>query len=303
MKIQVQNPNLELLLGSRLSKKIGSEANTIYYSEFKQIFAEDTFQNIGIKYVAEGIEYYKVGGTEHKVNEKHFLVSNKIPQVPGIVDSKHTVKGICIDINPKLVNDAIRVANINKEFDIDDIISPQSNSPYFFDHISIAKTSILNNILIELEQHLLGHEFELTFVNEEWFMEIAEDLVCEQNPKWQALNRLKYFKLSTKKEVIRRLLLGKEFIDIFFMDNPKIKTIAEFASLSEFLFFRSFKDAFGLSPYQYLLEKKLQYALELLTVRQLSISEVTHLLQFTDIHAFSNSFKKRFGVSPSRIGK
>jgi len=300
---QKHNPNLELLLGNRLSKQRDPENNTIYYSEFKQIFSDNTFLNIGIKYVAEGTEYYKVGGTEHKVKEKHFLVSNKIPKVPGFVDSKNLVKGICIDINPKLIHDTIRVLNIREEFDIDDIISPESKTPYFFDHISIAKTSLLNKKLGQLENHLLAHEFELPFVNEEWFMEIAENLVCEQNPKWQALNRLKYLKHSTKKEVIRRLLIGKEYMDTCFMDSPKIKTIAEFASLSEFHFFRSFKDAFGLSPHQYILEKKLQYSLELLTVKKLQIAEVITILKFTDVHAFSNSFKKRFGIAPSRIGK
>ncbi|MBK6544611.1 MAG: helix-turn-helix transcriptional regulator [Saprospiraceae bacterium] len=294
------NPHLDLLIEKQLAEH-SDKPNMLYYSEFKQAFSKDTFLNVGIKYVAEGIEYYNVSGSEYMVKEKHFLLASKIPDTHGFIDSKTPVKGICIDIDQKTISDTFRILSTNTKINLDDVLEEEKTNPYFFEHISFAGTSALSGRISKLEKHLTEHDFAIPFVDDEWFLETAEELICEQHEKWKSLNRLEFLKDSTKKEVIRRLLIGKEYMDIHFMQSPDIKTISKFCCLSEFHFFRSFKDAFCITPYQYILKKKLEFALELLTVRKMSISEISSQLNFTDIQAFSNAFKKRYGLAPSKL--
>ncbi len=61
---------------------------------------------------------------------------------------------------------------------------------------------------------------------------------------------------------------------------------------------RVFKKAFGITPYNYLLQRKLAHAKMLLENSAMSIRDISLALGFRDSHYFSNFFKKEVGVSP-----
>ena len=54
-----------------------------------------------------------------------------------------------------------------------------------------------------------------------------------------------------------------------------------------------------MTPYAYLLEKKLELAGQLLRDTNLSVREIAEKLSFADEYYFSNVFKKKMGVTPS----
>jgi AraC family transcriptional regulator len=275
--------------------------NRIFYSELRQAYATGVLQNLGIKYVAEGTEYYKIGQTEYKVSEKQLLIAGACPGAQGFVDSATLVKGICIDFNPATVSDAFSCLAAKERIDPDLFVSDVPCAYSFFEHVAPAGSSTVAARLVRLETHLLNHNFSIPFVNEEWFLELLEDLICDQHEKWKCSNALKYTKLSTQKEVLRRLLIGKCYMDENFCANPDIKSIAQLSCLSQFTFFRSFRDAFGITPHQYMLRKKMELAVTLLTRENRSVMETALQLNFSDVHAFSNAFRKKFGYPPSAI--
>lgn len=61
---------------------------------------------------------------------------------------------------------------------------------------------------------------------------------------------------------------------------------------------RIFKNYKGVTPYQFLLEKKLAVAKVLLITTHLSIKSISEKLCFADEHYFSHIFKEKVGVSP-----
>ena len=71
--------------------------------------------------------------------------------------------------------------------------------------------------------------------------------------------------------------------------------------MAEFHFFRSFRQAFGTSPYQYLLGKRLELAKELIITGDMSVTTIAAHCNFPDIFTFSKAFKRRFNVAPSRL--
>lgn len=66
---------------------------------------------------------------------------------------------------------------------------------------------------------------------------------------------------------------------------------------------RSFIRHFGLSPGQYLINMRMNKALDLLSDGNLSIKEVAISCGFSDEKYFSRSFKSRYGYPPSQLRK
>ena len=61
----------------------------------------------------------------------------------------------------------------------------------------------------------------------------------------------------------------------------------------------SFKNAFGRTPYKYLLDLRMKHARELLLNPSYSINDISNILCFYDSYTFSKAFKGKTGYSPS----
>jgi AraC-like DNA-binding protein len=97
-------------------------------------------------------------------------------------------------------------------------------------------------------------------INDEWFFNLAEKNILSEIGLCKALNGISSIKFSTRKETLRRLYEGKKFIDENFLKNPVIPDIANFCGISEFHFYRSFRQAFKSTPYQYMMKKRLEHS-------------------------------------------
>lgn len=62
---------------------------------------------------------------------------------------------------------------------------------------------------------------------------------------------------------------------------------------------RIFRKAFGVTPYNYLLTKKIEAAKILLINTNMSVKSIAYKLNFADEHYFSNYFKSKVGIPPS----
>ncbi|MBW7457266.1 helix-turn-helix domain-containing protein, partial [Paenibacillus sepulcri] len=61
-----------------------------------------------------------------------------------------------------------------------------------------------------------------------------------------------------------------------------------------------FKQRYGVSPHQYLLEMRITHSRELLQSSLLTQEEIASYCGFANIHHFSKTFKKRTGFSPGQ---
>ncbi len=66
---------------------------------------------------------------------------------------------------------------------------------------------------------------------------------------------------------------------------------------------RLYKKEYGVTPYNYLLQKKLAHAKMLLENAAMPVRDIALTLGFRDSHYFSNFFKKEVGVSPLQYRK
>jgi AraC-like DNA-binding protein len=105
----------------------------------------------------------------------------------------------------------------------------------------------------------------------------------------------------TKKERLRRLELAKEYIDENFLTIGEIKEVAEHCNLSIYHFYRSFKIAYDLTPYQYIVEKKMKLAKIMLEDQSMTLTAIADKCRFPDFFTFSKAFKRYYGLSPSSM--
>ncbi len=79
------------------------------------------------------------------------------------------------------------------------------------------------------------------------------------------------------------------------------KTLAYIAGFNESYFSRYFKNHMGISPKQYILRAKMNYATHLLVDKHLSVKETAFRVGFSDPFTFSKQFKNFYSISPSNI--
>lgn len=78
-----------------------------------------------------------------------------------------------------------------------------------------------------------------------------------------------------------------------------VSALAELCSMSEVYFRKIFLHMFGISPKEYLIRKRMEYAKQLIELGELEISKIAEMCGYSEPCHFSREFKKRFGISPN----
>ncbi|TKB50098.1 helix-turn-helix domain-containing protein [Ferrimonas aestuarii] len=96
-------------------------------------------------------------------------------------------------------------------------------------------------------------------------------------------------------------------VDAFIMENiGKPISVDDFAELlrcSKFYFLREFKKCVGVTPYQYLLSKRMELAMQKLSLDSPNIAAISHELGFNDQSHFTRAFKDHTGMTPGQYIK
>lgn len=97
----------------------------------------------------------------------------------------------------------------------------------------------------------------------------------------------------------RRLVQAKLFIDTHYADKIDLGNISDEAYFSKFHFIRTFKSIYRKTPHQYLIEVRIEKAMELLKTG-LPVSEVCDRIGFESLSSFCGLFKRMTGATPSQ---
>lgn len=102
---------------------------------------------------------------------------------------------------------------------------------------------------------------------------------------------------------IKNLLIAKTTIEENWDKTPSNESLSKLANMSLSKFKKLFKQVFRESPYQYHLTLKMNKAMELLTNKNHSVSDVGHILGYSNLSQFSKAFKKFHNVLPKEANK
>ncbi|MBQ6360362.1 MAG: AraC family transcriptional regulator [Lachnospiraceae bacterium] len=103
-------------------------------------------------------------------------------------------------------------------------------------------------------------------------------------------------KLTHRKHVLPEQV--KRYIDEHYAEKLTLDDIADLFFVNKYHIVHVMKDAYGVSPIDYMVSRRIGEAQNLLNSTSLSIKEISETVGFTDKNHFTRTFKKRVGLSP-----
>jgi AraC-like DNA-binding protein len=97
----------------------------------------------------------------------------------------------------------------------------------------------------------------------------------------------------------RHLLRARDLADARYADPLEVSDLAREAKLSPAHFSREFRRAFGESPHQYLLTRRLERAASLLRHTDRPVIEICLEVGLQSVGSFTTSFRRMFGMTPT----
>src|SRR6218665_103234 len=278
--------------------RFGCDGNIFNLSSLKEFEHPIVSYGFAIKFVCEGIERYTVNNKSYAVTPGNYLLLNGEKEGRVAIDSNKNVKGMCLNVSNEMIADVVATLQAPDTAFSDLELSHFFYTEHFLENQYHAPHTFLGKKLIEIGSQVNNNLFSTENISQELFYELAERLVADQVQVFKQLQSIPTVKSDTKRDLCRRVLKGKEYIDSNYTDSLTIEQIARVAGMSEYHFFRLFKQMMGFTPYQYILSNRLNKASQLLK-SDYSVSDVAISMGFPDIFAFSKAFKKHFGISPS----
>jgi len=103
---------------------------------------------------------------------------------------------------------------------------------------------------------------------------------------------------ATQSRIRRKLEEPVIYINNHYTDKLSISKLAAMANLSERRFRQLFQEVYEMSPSEFILALRLNYACQLLRDSGQSVAEIAEVCGYTDPLYFSRLFRKKMGVSP-----
>ncbi len=255
----------------------------------------DLFLNYcGIEYCTPYHQYRQIPRKEHLI---HIVTDGT-----GVFN----LNGITYQINK---NQAFYIPPDNEDYSyISDGVTPWtymwigfsgSKSNSYLEQTALSVTNPVCSInkyldnLSSLIQDLLQAN-SLTYINElkrtGYLYRIISYLILD--------NRESGINKSTKKGLsLSYALYAKEYIDRSYADTSVTK-VAEILGISRSCLYTSFKNAYNISPHEYLVSRKMKSAARLLLETDLSIQMISWETGYDDSPSFSKLFKETYGMNP-----
>lgn len=115
----------------------------------------------------------------------------------------------------------------------------------------------------------------------------------------EKVNLEEFFQHSHYKQLSKLI----HYMNDHYIENPSLEVLGNVANMSKIHLHRQFTDAFHVTPYNYMLKKRMEDAMHLLASSNLSINEIAYKVGYRDIGYFSRLFKKQMGISPNQYRK
>ncbi len=269
--------------------------NAIRISSLKKFEGDLVFAGFAAKFVVAGHESYHIKGRRYLVEKGEYILGNSGTLASIEINSDQDTKGLCVDISEQIINEVsdyhFTHAGDIKEF----LLSDQ-----FLVNTYKAKNTNLGYALHEINRQVSGGHHGNELLNTELFYSIAESIVADQQIIYEQYSKLHYKRAETRESLFRQLLEAREYIDTHLFDDIHLDQIIRNAFMSKYHFIRLFKATFSLSPYQYILRKRLESARLKLQLGS-TVTETAYDSGFPDAPSFSKAFKSAFGVTPSSV--
>ena len=230
------------------------------------------------------------------INSDYFFISNQHQNYSLEIDNFFT-ETFNIHFSEKLLAEVYKGTLQPADKLLDDPFKENESQPDFYNRL-YTKDAEFNRIISKLYTHSEGGH-QQNMLLEEQLIEVLVYLLKIHKNLSREISRLTLVKPSTRAEVYKRLIHSLNYMHSYYTTELSLEELCTIACLSKFHYLRLFKSAFQQTPYQYLINLRLEKAKTLLQHTHIPITEISITLGFQNITSFSRLFQQRYYYSPS----
>ena len=252
---------------------------------------------LSIKCAFHGNEYYQSGDRFYAVNDTNYLIMNEGSFYSSYIFSKSAVESFTVNFSEEFETNAIQ-GLINTHEDLLSFTHPAGQKIEFTEKL-YRHNELISPVLFQLFS--LSSQLHCNkILMGELYYTLIEKLLLNQKNVNREVQQIKAIKASTRNELYKRLYYAKDFIDSCYMTDLCLEKIAEISHLNTAYFLRSFKYFFKVTPYQYIIHRRLDEAKKLLENSKATVTEVCFSVGYYDLTSFIKLFRNKFGLSPKK---
>ena len=244
---------------------------------------------LSIKCAFGGRETYELEGRRLDVHDGCWLAIPEGTVYSSEIDSAHPVESLCVTFPRAHVQQAATLAD-GAMLDCE-----ASRAPAAFAQLHAAEGAVYQSA-VRLRALRDPHSME-----EELHVLLAAILRTQEGIR-REIASLPARRPSTRAELYRRLQRARDLIESRFDEPLKLQDMARAACLQDHHFLREFTRAFRMTPYRYLVRRRLEAAHTLLR-RGATVMDACLNSGFTDPSAFGRAFRARYGHPPSALSR
>ena len=273
------------------------EDNAVLHARARRHRVENYAGPLSIKTVLAGRVAWIVAGRELVVDESSFLIVSAGERYSMNIESLTPVETCCAFFAPGFVERTVLDATSPLEQSLEEPDRAAPAAPYLSGAHRDRDRSLagrVQSLAPRCEQGLAPSACE-----EDFLLLAVELLQFQMNIREQAA-RIPGIRNSTRQELFRRLLIGREYMHSHASEPVSLAAAARAACLSPFHFHRGFTHAFEQTPHAYLTGIRLAQARRLIEAGSLVLDACLDA-GFASASAFSRLFQSRYGEKPSEV--
>ena len=283
------------------------EDKTVYSIPYGEICLYETnvpFKGMNFNFDHPSISMMLQGEKKVKWNDECFEFGTRKILIP----EKKQI--LTVDIDVASIEEPIKCAILSID---EDFVSS------FYDEVTSLQNKDWLDVIGGDEKEILNY-----FVSEEGLLiNSFFNLLNDRTTIKEKMNHLDYiFQLKMKEltylilqSKARKLILNQSlaqnnplyevinYINAHFKEKIKISDLAKIACMSESKLFSKFKENFGCSPNHFIIQKRLEFARQMLTknMKHMTISEISYMSGFNNVEHFNRKFKEVYNETPSKL--
>ncbi len=247
---------------------------------------------LSIKTVRRGSALWRIGNTERVLGPGLFLIINEGEPYDIEIDSIDSVETFCVFFRAGFAEEIARVARSSERSLLD---APDASGAAQFIQTIERTTERVRALLERIEECALRSDD-----GTDRLIELVESLLdCDSRTRG-LVGSVPATRPSTREEILRRVLLGRDRIESAWNTRISLEDIARHAGMAPYHFHRNFRTILGTTPLDYLTRLRIEQARRLLRETDQSLQDICVAIGLESLPSFVHRFRESSGTTPGR---
>lgn len=260
-------------------------------------FAQAEGLPLSLKCMFNGRARYTIGRAEFCVDQAGYIVVNRAQPYSIEIASPTAVESLILWFPDGWAEEVWRSLETPVHAQLSDPDARNGTRVSFFERYIRHNTSVMPHVRAILAAYKSGVEIDAGWLEERLRNVLAAMLKNERGIQGEQ-SKLAALRPATREELWRRLHRGRDFLRARSSTAVTLSDAARVACLSPYHFLRSFKQAFGMTPHQFLTQCRLERAKFLLERTEIPVTDICFDAGFLSLGSFSALMHRVTGLSP-----